>query len=170
MKINRSSWHWWLHKQLETKTYRRLVSGYKSITLCQYFWSTVFALIQAIGLCVLTLLGVLMLCIILLLVFNFLVVVFGALTGYFPSWVGQTQLGAAIGIGGITIILALSAGVSGFVDYYRGTIPFWPDYISKHFVKDAEESNNKTESGLIVSYYKAWKDKFCPIVELEEVE
>lgn len=101
MKINRSSWHWWLHKQLETKTYRRLVSGYKSITLCQYFWSTVFALIQAIGLCVLTLLGVLMLCIILLLVFNFLVVVFGALTGYFPSWVGQTQLGAAIGIGGL---------------------------------------------------------------------
>lgn len=45
MKINKNSWHMKLHRTFESPVYIDITSGWRTVTLCSYFWQTVFLVV-----------------------------------------------------------------------------------------------------------------------------
>ncbi|ALF51349.1 hypothetical protein K5_027 [Pseudomonas phage K5] len=135
MKIDKNSWHMWLHRTFETPVYSAISSGWHSVTLCSYFWQTVFLVV----------------------------------------WLASTVVALAAVVGSVLYSLALgpltgyvlggTLAVMGFV--WIGIIAVfygvWVFYRFSRFMS----SKSSSKDGILVSYLKAKKAKFCPIVELK---
>lgn len=165
MVIKKSSWHYWLLSKVNHSILWDIECGY-SVTLCRYFWAVVLSIFVVagcglfIGMALFVLLSLVygVISMIALLLFPYI--------GYFDI--------IAYDLGIVFLVFALFGGsVGGLIAWLTGEIKFAPNYIKqplyKLFNKAAvavEESNIKAPS-LLVEAYKAHKEKFCPIVTLE---
>lgn len=168
MKISTNSWHYRLHKFRENDTYRNLRGStsswpedYKTITLCNYFWSTVWTILTTlIG----AIVGILILLFILYFfgggILGFLLAIFNIFPSFldygavFVSWFFMSM--------GITASLIISTILT-----LRGDMKFAPEYIIKHLPKKSVTKVNSKPS-LIGEYIQAKKSKWCPIVEVSD--
>lgn len=159
MKVNKNSWHYKLMDSWDYSVINRLDCGF-NVTLCQYFWNVVGAILQSIGFVILC--GVV--------VAMGLVVLFGTviapinffLTGFF----GVPELGPN-GVSFVCLVLFWVALpiIAGVEEYMRGNIKGIPDWMrstSKEIVKKEKKPN------LAWEYIKAKKAKICPLIQLEK--
>ncbi|AZF89735.1 hypothetical protein QE332_gp124 [Pseudomonas phage vB_PaeM_LCK69] len=135
MKIDKNSWHMRLHRTFETPVYSAISSGWQIVTLCSYFWQTVF-LVVWLALTVVALAAVAGSVLYSL--------ALGPLTGY--------VLGGTLAVMGFVWI--------GIIAVFYGV---WVFYRFSRFMS----SKSSSKDGILVSYLKAKKAKFCPIVELK---
>lgn len=157
MKINKKSWHYWLNDVTDSKLCYEL--RYGNVGLCNYFWGTVKSLLKAI--CTITgclMLGGAILGIILAILHAIIFLITGAI-GYPLSWVNLDWAMAVI------ILFSLLTVVCGFAAWLQDEINFLPEYVK---IKTEPSPDKDKEPNLFKSYYSAWKDKICPLVELED--
>jgi len=157
LKINKKSWHYWLNDVTDSKLCSQLEWG--NVGLCDYFWGTVKSFLKLVSFLV----GCLIIGAVLLfgvyLVLNALVFIVTGIIGYPLSWVNMDN---AIG----TIVLTSLIGIiSGFCLWLQDEINFLPEYVK---IKTEPSPDKDKEPNLFKSYYSAWKDKICPLVELED--
>ncbi|WEY17811.1 hypothetical protein OJIADAOI_00040 [Pseudomonas phage SPA05] len=135
MKINKNSWHMRLHRKFESPTYLDISSGWKSVTLCSYFWQTVFLVVWLAlsSIAFASVIGS-----------SLYALLLGPATGYI--------LGGTLAIMGF-IWIAVAAVFYGVSVFYR---------LARLMSKRPDKKD-----GIFLSYLKAKKSKFCPIVEVE---
>ena len=166
MKVKKNSWHYWLLDFTNSKLLNRLYRG-GNVTLCKYFWSVVWAILNVIALSI----G-------LILVLGYLGYgLYGTICGvmYLLSpWIGfygifNYDLGC-----GLSFFVVGVGIIGGIIGYLSDKIDFAPEYLKRPFRKlftkigeSIPESENK-EPNLIVEAYKAHKSKFCPLIEIED--
>ena len=79
----------------------------------------------------------------------------------------------------LAMILLLTStsllGVSLLLDTLEGKTPLIPEYMSKYFPKKSEDKEKEKywrkkakQPSAIAQYYKAWKEKYCPVLTLEK--
>ncbi len=154
MKINKKSWHYWLHRILETSMYHKLERG-DTASLCSYFWSTLGNMLALFWYIVV---GLSMLATALILIFavvNFLVFVITGILGLPLAWV---EMELAIGTYWFCTAVAV---VGSIIALSQGDIKVLPNYLKPKQAKVEPKPN------LFKEYYKAWKGKVCPLVEVE---
>ena len=158
MKIKKSSWHYKLNAYWgEYEFTDKVEEGF--MTLCPYFWLTVRNLVG----CIISvgLLGLVTMFLVLFLA-NFLDYFLIGFTG--DSWILSDDYRWDPLFVGI-IFLAFMALLS---DYLRHKGRFVPHYLKGILPKRKKRVGKGKESSLVYEYLKAKKEKFCPIVQLEE--
>lgn len=137
MKINKKSWHYQLQRNFGIRL------EYCKISLCGYFWSTVFCLLICALLMVMIVPAIMVLSIL-------------------PSSFFIVKEPSLINVSGFLHIYILS-----FLWYmYR----FESEYYQVHREKKRSIKKNcpKKEPGLLISYIRARKEKICPLIEFED--
>ena len=181
--ISKNSLMYWLHKTYTTKEYidlnhivpigfhneehdfwdHKWVDSPKPIDGCSWYRKgflllLLTALLVAGGLFV-SAVGV-------YLIVNFLAFLLGAWVVF--SWVNLGAASATLLIG--TVYTAFYF-IRLLIETIEGTRPSFPEYMSKYFPKKkgshAEVKKVKQPSA-IAQYYKAWKEKYCPVLTLEK--
>jgi hypothetical protein len=104
------------------------------------------------------------------LVANFLAFLLGGWVVF--SWV---NVDAALGVSMIAVIVTLIYFISSLIDTIDGTKPLFPKYMSKYFPKKDEDIEREKywrkkakQPSAIAQYYKAVKEKYCPVLTLEK--
>lgn len=167
MNISTNSWHYRLHKYFNTGVYNKFNSAswsnYSQVTLCEYFWKTVGAIIGLMSVGIIT-------AIFTLWFLNGLTIFVLALFNIFPEFLDYN-----VGFGTWLIIMTI---ITLVVTVYHveacitGKIKFAPDYLTKYFPKK-ETSDSiviPKQLGLVGEYIKAKKSKWCPLVEVVDNE
>lgn len=158
MKVNKNSWHYKLMDYWDYKVIYRLRCGF-NVTLCQYFWNVVGAILQSVGFAAMIVVAIAL----------FLALVFGIviapinylLTAYF----GVPELMEGLGVVSIFIFWVFLPLIAGCEEYLRGNIKGIPDWMRlapKEIVKKEKKPN------LAWEYIKAKKRKVCPLIQLEK--
>ena len=158
MKINPKSWHYRLNNALHMSVVKGLHYG-NTVSWCTYFWSTVGAFLKASWFSLLTVVGVAMVLFLTWLVFNAVAFLITGVLGVPVSWVDYSA--------GVAFIF-MSSAVSMFVGIgivSDGNMKVVPSYLK--FKVGIEPKKGKHPS-FFYTAYKSWKDKFCPLVELEK--
>jgi hypothetical protein len=157
MKISKNSWHYKLNKLAQTDACYDLKYG---MSLCQYFWCTVFAILKLLGVAsggLFILYGV-------FIIFHLFVLTPINSLSYLLLGVG---FDANIEVGIIVLIAELvlitMAGVYGAA---RGEIDVFPKWLK--FKTNKPKQDKESKPNLIVEYIKAKKAKVCPLVKLED--
>jgi len=159
MKISKSGWLYKFHRLFGSTVYLNLQQGY-NVNLCEMFWSTVGLVCLATFLLVGALSG-------LFIAFSILwVFLVAPYTGWFINEIWAF----------VSLLLTISfTGVFGFLYGFKlilqsvkGEIPWLPTYISKYLPEKKYTSKVKNKPNLLMEYIKAKKNKWCPLVELEE--
>ena len=158
MKINPKSWHYWLNNKLSMSVVEDLRYG-NTVSWCTYFWSTVGAFLKASWFSLLTVVGVAIVLFLTWLVFNAVAFLITGALGVPVSWV-HYPAGMSFTLISSAISLFVSLGVVS-----EGNMKVVPSYLK--FEVGIEPKNGKQPS-FFYTAYKSWKDKFCPLVELEE--
>ena len=164
MNINRNSWHYKLLSKMDFRVARQLKYEDSNVTLCQYFWNVVaasLALTCAIIIITFVLLGSLF---IVSSMITGLVIFFGA------SWLPVFGYGSFMWANhGVGLLLSVLVGVSFIwqtaIDQVKAglIVPSW-----MKFSKQKVTPNKETKPNILFEYVKAKKNKFCPIVKLED--
>lgn len=154
MKINTSSWHYWLHRTLETSMYHTLERG-DTTSLCNYFWAT---LGNVLKLFLFIVIGLFMLTMASMLVFALVNFIVFAVTGILDVPLEWVNMELAIGTYWCCTVVA---AIGGFVAWCQGDVNVLPNYLKPR--QDAKG----VKPSLFKEYYEAWKAKVCPFVELE---
>lgn len=158
MKVNKNSWHYKLMDYWDYKIIYRLNLDY-NVTLCQYFWTVVGAILQSVGFAAMIVVAI---AVFVSLAFAIIIAPINyLLTAYF----GVPELYE--GLGAVTIFLfwVVIPLVGGIEEYHRGNIKGIPDWMrstSKEVVKKEKKPN------LAWEYIKAKKRKVCPFIQLEK--
>lgn len=158
MKVNKNSWHYKLMDYWDYKVIDQLLYG-NNVTLCQYFWNVVGAILQSGGFAIMIVVAIAL----------FLALFFGIviapinylLTAYF----GVPELMEGLGVVTIFIFWVFLPLAGGIEEYLRGNIKGIPDWMrstSKEIVKKEKKPN------LAWEYIKAKKRKVCPLIQLEK--
>lgn len=163
MKINKSSWHYKLNKWDSSWVHEKLRRG-RTVGLCEYFWGTVKSALS------LTMwVAIASICFSLLCWFVLLFII--GLSGFFITLFGGEELLSGLPLE-VTKIFSLSLFIIIFyitiASIYltiKGEIPLMPTWLSSD---DVDIIKPVKEPSLFMSYYKAWKSKVCPIIELED--
>jgi len=164
MNINKSSWHFKLLDKLDFKISRRLKYEDEVVTLCQYFWNVVAAVI--IGATI----GFIMTFLVLgsLLVLSSMVI--GLVIFFGASWLPVVEYGGfmfsyhAMGMGLSFLFSTAFIFQTAIYQVKAGLIvPDWMKF-SKQEIKPKKE----TKPNILFEYVKAKKNKFCPVVKLED--
>lgn len=156
MKINKNSWHYKLVDHFDHDVVRELIYK-KNVTLCQYFWSVVGALIKA-GIVVagaavvVALVGVLLyglFCALMFLLIPF--------TGAFMNY-------KVYDVGLMTVaFITLGSTFLGVMAACNGDMEVVPDWMKSNTTEQEDK-----QPSLLWSWIKAKKDKVCPLIKLEE--
>lgn len=134
----------------------------ETVTLCTYFWATVWSVLKVFGNFVWVVAIVLGLLLIGVIIANILTFLSTAITGICFSWVDYN--------GAFNITMAI-CGMSLFVGgmlCINNHIDFAPEYIKKHFRKTKTARVKESKPSLVVEMYKAHKSKWCPLIEIED--
>lgn len=164
MNINRSSWHFKLLDKLDFKISRRLKYEDEVVTLCQYFWNVVAGVIigATIGFIIAFLvLGSLF---ILSSILTGLVVFFGA------SWLPVLEYDSFM-FGQHSVGLALSFFLSVAFIWQTAIDQVKEGKIVPQWLKPSKQEitpKQETKPNILFEYVKAKKNKFCPVVKLED--
>lgn len=165
--MKQNSWHFKLHKFLGTSTYYSLRYG-KQVGLCEYFWKTIIAMllfIAVVGVCSLVLFAT---------VLNPIIYLFTTLSGlglgYYDS--DLLELGMIFIWINLACISWIGAGLAaeGRIKVFPKWFPVdrWVDFSKLKAKFSSKEDNTTKEPSLILQYLKAKKDKFCPMLKLED--
>jgi hypothetical protein len=157
MKINKKSWHYWLNNVTDSKLCPELQYG--TVGLCGYFWGTVKSILKAVGIVLVCLFLLVVASLGVYLVLNALVFILTGVLGYPLFWVDMDN---AVGV---IVLLTIISIIAGFCMWVNGDLEFAPDYLK---IKIEPSTIKDKEPSLFKSYYFAWKDKVCPLVELED--
>lgn len=165
MNINKSSWHFKLLDKLDFKVARLLRYEDSVVTLCQYFWNVVAGVIigATIGFIIAFLvLGSLF---ILSSILTGLVVFFGAswlpVLEYDSFMFGQHIVGLAL-----SFLLSVAFIWQTAIDQVKAGL-IVPDWM-KFSKQVATTPKQETKPNILFEYVKAKKNKFCPVVKLED--
>ena len=163
MNINKSSWHFKLLDYWDFKIVRKLRKN-EPVTLCQYFWNVVGG----------TLFTSCMASVVTLFASVFLYVTIGAVIGlvifFGASWLPVIEYGGVIDTMytvGLSVCLVFAV-IQTFelmkAQVKEGKIvPQWMKF-SKQEITPKQE----TKPNILFEYVKAKKNKFCPVVKLED--
>lgn len=148
-KVSKKGLWFKLHKMFKTEEHQRILLYNQGPNICPWFWKGIAAILKLLFMFVMAL----------FLLFIFVHTVAFLLGGLVTfSWVYPRVAG-----GGLIISFILVLGFAGhLID--KGKIV--PRYVSKYFKKDSSPE----EPSLISTYYKAWKEKFCFVLEIEDNE
>ena len=156
MKV-KQNWWYKLHKLLNTRSYNDL-RYYGQTNFCTWLQSNLFVVVWLLLSPVLTA-GVLV--IIWFAVQPFVFLVTGAL-GIPVSWVDVELSLTALGCYFIMVLVYV------FQELASGTMEIVPSYLK--FKSSGTKQVKPKEDGFLKTWYKAHKEKFCPIVYLGEYE
>lgn len=167
-KVKKSGLSWWLHTKFQSTVYW---NEYGQISLCFYFWNTVFQYIKAVGLVIVALLAALLGIVVLLVLFNFLlgIILFTTQQFYlFDNYISielfvPLLLLSFSGIAGINLACLLEYLAVG-----RTPIQVFPDYMKKWVKKIEVKPAKEKQPSMLIAYLKAAKQKVCPLVEFED--
>ena len=164
MNINKSSWHFKLLNKMGFRVARQLKYEDSNVTLCQYFWNVVGAILM--GLCI----GWISTFLVLGSLFIAFSIVTGLVIFFGASWLpivehGSFMFGSHAG-GLIFSFLVGTAFVwqTALEQVKAGLII--PDWMK--FSKQKVTPKKETKPNILFEYVKAKKNKFCPIVKLED--
>lgn len=164
MNINRNSWHYKLLSKMDFRVARQLKYEDSNVTLCQYFWNVVAASLAFICATI----------IITSVVLGSLFIAFSILVGlaifFGASWLPVVEHGSFM----------FGSHVGGLIfSFLVGTAFVWqtaleqvkagliiPDWMK--FSKQKVTPKKETKPNILFEYVKAKKNKFCPIVKLED--
>lgn len=158
MQINKDSWHYRFNLQWNNSDdFRRLRNG-GSTTLCAYFRTTLISMVGCImmftllfGACILLGLSAVSM------------VAFWLLPLIEFSFIDY-DLGHAVSTFAPLILILV-----GSISVLTGDMKVFPDWIKKPFKAVFEyEYESPCNKSLVKELYKAYKDKFCPIVTLKD--
>ena len=157
MKVSTKSWHYWLNKKMKSEVFYE-----ETVTLCTYFWATVWSVLKVFGNFVWVVAIVLGLLLTGVIIANILTFLSTAITGICFGWVDYN------GAFGITIIICGMSLIVGGMLCINNHIDFAPEYIKKHFRKTKTTILKESKPSLVVEMYKAHKSKWCPLIEIED--
>jgi hypothetical protein len=139
----------------------------KTITGCDYFWSTVYALVSILWFLLIAIIIIGVMGVVLLSPF---IAAFSGATGIMFDWMNYEVVVE------LSFIAAAVLAVFGFIGFCTGKIDFWPDwlrgdiFIYRQLDKILPESKPKPvkvkEPGIISIWYRGFKDKVCPIIDM----
>lgn len=158
MQINKDSWHYRFNDEWNDSDEFRMLRKGGSTTLCDYVKSTALSMVGFImmftvlfGCCVLLGLGATS-----LVAFWLLPLVEFSFINYSA---GQN----------IAIILPAMLTIFGLIGTLTGQMKVFPNWIKKPLKAVFEyEDESPCNKSLVKELYKAYKDKFCPIVTLKD--
>lgn len=159
MNISKSSWLYKLHRRFNSGVYRDL-DGRGTITLCQYFWASLFLVIYSSIVFISMTIAVLLaanavVALLLVVVFNVII----------PISVEFAVIALVI-FGIVSFAIMFCKMINKLVD----DEPLFPEYMSKYLPKKEVKVNKKPveyKPSILAEYYKAYKSKFCPIITLK---
>lgn len=166
-KIKKDGLIWKLHKEFNSEVYNKLCDD-KPVGLCLFFWNTLLQVFKflgmciaslfAIGLCLVALWGVLSWAV------GLVLAAFGILLPFINyHWVAVAT-GSILVLGTLFILAELFLKLIGSDS---ATLDIAPKYLTNLLPEKKEVVKDKPQ-GLAVSYWKAFKGKICPIVEVKE--
>ena len=129
----------------------------RTVSWCSYFWSTVRAMSKVLWFAFLAVGTLLFASIFIFGVINMLAFLVTGVLGWPISWVNYELAVASVVL---TVFFSLLAGV---VQTLCGRMEFLPSYLKP---KNTTLFKRK-EPSFFYTTYKSWKDKVCPLVELE---
>lgn len=164
MNINKSSWHFKLLDKMDFRVARQLKYEDSNVTLCQYFWNVVGAILKGLSIGWIIAFLVLGSLFIASSIITGLVIFFGA------NWLPVVEYrGFMFANHGVGLLLSVLIGVSFIwqtaIDQVKAglIVPNWMKS-SKQVVTPKKE----VKPNILFEYVKAKKNKFCPIVKLED--
>lgn len=161
MKIDKNSWHFKLLDYFDCNITYKLSRGY-NVTLCQYFWNVVGALIRGFALGFAFLFIGLFSCAaiwaVILMPINYLFI------SYFGVEVFEDN--GYFGLGMLVVFWMVIPTIVGCGDYVDGRMKLFPKWMKLSSVNTKPRAEKKPS--LIVEYLKAKKSKICPLIELEK--
>lgn len=157
MKINKKSWHYWLNDVTNSKLCAELRHG--NVGLCDYFWGTLKSLIKAIAILLVGIIVFIVGLFGLWFILNAIGFIITGVLGHPVSWISVDDALCVI------VILSLISIMVGLFMWLSDEIEFAPDYMK---IKIPPRTVKEKKPSLVGSYYSAWKDKVCPLVELED--
>lgn len=172
MKISENSWHFKLNRLYERSVAHDLKYGY-SVTLCEYFWATVWSFVCLIGSCV-KWTGISIVCLAAFWFFvgNPLFTLIQLHSGWIVSNVDALQFGLIILY--LDLVIVMFIGILSVKDGYMKVFPKWLpipklwDWLCKKINRRANPKKVDSEPNLVLEFIKAKKQKFCPIIKLKE--
>lgn len=157
MKINKSSWHYWLNNKMDMNIALQLKHG-RTVSWCSYFWSTVGAVAKALWFAFIAALALLITGVFIFLVANMVTFLVTGVLGYPVAWVDYEMAMFCVIVSSILTVL-VGIGITS-----DGHMQVVPEYLKP---KDNPKAIKK-EPSFFYTAYKSWKDKVCPLVELEK--
>ena len=170
-KIKKNGLLWKLHQEFYSEVYQKLRSD-EPVGLCLFFWNTLWQMLKGLVVCIVLLA---LACIALLTIYLALswavgligLAVFGVFIPYVNyEWVylGTTMV-LVFGGGWILVELFLKSIGSNASD-----LKVAPEYMTKLLPNPSTKKAGQVvkQESLIVSYWKAFKGKVCPVIEVVE--
>lgn len=164
-KLKTDGWVWKLHKEFYSEVFNKLRNG-EPVGICLLFWNTLFQMLKVVGmgLGLIAVVGLIIFCA-WAAVINTVLALVTACFGVFLPFVNYDLAALVLiiyfilTVGFIIIELFLKA-----IGSSAGSLEIVPKYITKHFtVKEKKVKSNS----LVKSYWKSFKEKICPYVELD---
>lgn len=162
MNINKSSWHFKLLNNFQFKIVRKLRYE-EPVTLCEYFWNVVAVVLFSLVWITTIAIFVAGSLFVMSSIFMGLVVFFGA------SWLPVVEVGGFVHSmysGGLLIFCLIGVAfiAQTLIDQIKeGKIT--PEWMKVYKV---EAPKKNTKPNILFEYVKAKKNKFCPVVRLED--
>ncbi len=164
MNINKSSWHFKLLDYWDFKVSYKLRRN-QPVTLCQYFWNVIGSILITLGMTTMGLFFVGALLGLTIGAIIGLVIFFGA------SWLPVIEYGSTLDVmSTIGLVVYLLFGVLYTFEVAKEQvregkiIPSWMKFSKQEVSKPKKE----TKPNILFEYVKAKKNKFCPVVKLED--
>jgi hypothetical protein len=159
MKISKDSWHVKMHEKFGN-TYPSEISG---MSLCKYFWLTVWCFIKTLFL----ILGSIVVLVLLFIVTVVIPITF-LITGITDNFLQEFNYELAFAI---TMVEAIVVLMVGWEVYKQGAMKLYPSYLNfifKRFSSKTKEvrKTKYKEPSLVVEWIKAKKSKVCPMIEV----
>ena len=162
--INKKGLLYKVHKWWGTTEYFTLINT-GSVGLCEWFWKGVWmSVVSLIAALVVTAgaLGAVWI------VSNFILFLLG---GFWEGCFAYVEVGLVAPTLFLLSVAALFTGGNVLVNSLDGEIPWVPTYISKYLPeKKVEKGVTRTtkQPSILSQYYKAHKEKYCPMLTLKE--
>ena len=169
-KIKKNGLLWKLHQEFYSEVYQKLLIG-EPVGLCLFFWNTLWQMLKGLVAGIMVLLVVIALLLGAYLVLSWVVgLVALSLFGVFLPYINYEWVY-------LCTILVLGAGyfficVEGFlkaIGSNSGTMKVAPEYMTKIMPKSSTKKAKQVakQESLVISYWRAFKGKVCPIIEVE---
>lgn len=169
-KVKQSGWVYWLHKEFDSEVYGKLRHN-EPVGLCLFFWNTIFQMFKMVGVSLATLaaIGVMIFGIFVALHFpvGLLSMAFGFTVPFINYEVAFVETVLVLAAGCLWILVEIFLKLIGSSSSQLEVVP---SYIKKVLPESKKKSNITKQPSLVVSYWQAFKDKVCPLVELDKNE